>query len=89
MKRSRKIALALGKINTATFVSMRNVVSHKKMHLLFGIALAISLICWFDGTETIFPIVRNTTQSDSVTSHKNAFLKKVKMGNHEFVIFLK
>jgi hypothetical protein len=89
MKRSRKNILGLNKINAAMSALMLYSVNHKKMHLLFGTALAISLVCCFDNTETIFPIVRNAIQSDSVTSHKNAFRREVKMGNHEFVIFVK
>ena len=88
MKRYRKIVLALGKINAAMSALMRYSVSHKKMHLLFGVALAISLVYCFDNNgKTIIPGLQNAIHSDSVAS--GTFRKEVKVGNHEFVIFLK
>jgi len=90
MKRSRKIVLVLSKINAAMTALMRYSVSHKKMHLLFGTALAISLLFVFDNNDrTIFKSLKNVIASDSVASDKSTFRREVKVGNHEFVIFVK
>ena len=88
MKQRRKIVLVLGKMNAVITVLIRWAGNHKKIHLLFGTALAISLVCCFENTETTIPSLRNTIHSDS-TSNKSAFRKEVKVGNHEFVIFVK
>jgi len=88
MKQSRKIGLVLGKINAAMAELMIYSMSHKKMHLLFGTVLAISIICCFDNNRrTIIPTLQNAIHSDSVAS--GTFRKEVRVGNHEFVIFLK
>lgn len=78
MKQSSKTVLAL------------YFVSHKKMHLLFGSALAISLACCFaNNGRTIIPGLENIILNDSVASVKSTFRKEVKVGNHEFVFFVK
>jgi hypothetical protein len=90
MKRSRKIVLEPGKINAAVSAFMLDFLSHKKMHLLFGTALAISLLCFFyDSDQTIITTLQNTIHSDSAASDKSSFRKEVKVGNYEFVIFVK
>ena len=90
MKRSRKIVLVLGKINAAMAALIRYSVSHKNIHLLFGTALAISLIFFFvHNDQATITNLQNTIHSDSFTSDKNTFRKEVKVGNHEFVIFVK
>jgi hypothetical protein len=67
---------------------MRYSVSHKKMHLLFGTALAISLVYCFDNNDrTIIPGLQKAVHRDSLAT--STFRKEVKVGNHEFVIFLK
>ncbi|HEV8511962.1 MAG TPA: hypothetical protein VGQ59_01730 [Cyclobacteriaceae bacterium] len=90
MTQFRKIVLVLGKINTMMAVLALYFASHKKMHLLFGIALAISLAYRFDDNDrAIIPHLQNTIQSDSLASYKSTFRKEVKVGNHEFVFFVK
>lgn len=88
MKPSRKIALVLGKINAMISMIALYFANHKKMHLLFGTALAISLACRFNNNDhTIIPRLQNAVPGDSVTS--GSFRKEVKLGNHEFIIFVK
>ena len=90
MKRSRKIVLVLGKINAVMSALMLYPVSHKKIHLLFGTALAISLVFFFANNDrTIIKSLQNVIPSDSVASGKSSFRREVKVGNHEFVIFVK
>ena len=90
MKRSRKIVLVLSKINAVMAALTRCSLGHKRMHLLFGTALAISLIFFFDNNDrTIIKSLKNVIASDSVASHKSTFRREVKVGTHEFVIFVK
>jgi len=90
MKPSKKNVLPLGKIKAAMSVLMRYAASAKQMQLLFGTALAISLVCGFQNNERrIIHDLQNAIHSDSVASPKNTFKKEVKLGSHEFVIVVK
>ena len=88
MKRPRKIAVMTTRINATMSALAVYFAGHKKMHLLFGTALAISLACCLDNNgRTIIPSLQNAIPTDSLAS--NTFKTEVKVGNHEFVIFVK
>lgn len=60
MKPPRKIVLMASKINTMMSMLVLYFANHKKMHLIFGTALAITLACCFDNNgRKIIPQLKN------------------------------